>query len=632
MKINGWGTVENIRTIKDSVRLLNLFQDFYTATGRLPTFNELLVVPDDDANPEEKINLKQLYDMFKNTNWRGIVSLPFSGLLFHYFHDEKSLELVKTATTELYKNLSYMTLSGRRQFSFDGVSDLVARLSFSIKSFTSLNQKQAQIEREKLAKKINDGRIFIPKINNPLDDVSEIMDDPNVEYKKTKFPYVEPTVQLPDEIEDTQKRIDDDYVDLLNKIYGVNDVITEQNKNKKVETGIEDVLDPTLIDDYWWENDMFDSSDKQPTIDATKMIIDNIQQTTKEPLHNIDIQALSDNILRNLRPRDYRTIQELIDDDFIPIDDGTQQELEDDDYISLASDDERVSIEDVFEPPTVTIKDTVEPPLVIPPTEPPKTDVTDTTKAWDKNKTEIAKPGPVYKLSTTDYDKKVKAANKIKNRYLTKMIGKRYTSNKISLDWLKKAGFLDTKDQDKINYIFVPPKKEDSHQIPWDAGHFIKTEIDNTDFKNGNLASKDIRKKGVRKPYLKTKKDRNENETIKILENIAILEPGKNAQIAAKKINDKYRKKYKLPGKVAVGDVIETADGKKIKIVTKPSNISSLIASKKIKEKYKNLRKNKILSKKIVDSNKKDKMIKEIETVEKIKTASEKKFSQENIK
>ena len=61
MKINGWGTVENIRTIKDSMRLLNLFQNFYTATGRLPTFNELLVVPDGDAQPEEKINLKQLY-------------------------------------------------------------------------------------------------------------------------------------------------------------------------------------------------------------------------------------------------------------------------------------------------------------------------------------------------------------------------------------------------------------------------------------------------------------------------------------------------------------------------------------------------------------------------------------------
>ena len=102
MKTNGWGTVENIRTIKDFVRLLNLFQDFYTATRRLPTFNELLVVPDSDAQPEEKINLKQLYDMFKNTNSHGIVSLPFLGLFFYYFHDENR--------TELYKNLSYMTL------------------------------------------------------------------------------------------------------------------------------------------------------------------------------------------------------------------------------------------------------------------------------------------------------------------------------------------------------------------------------------------------------------------------------------------------------------------------------------------------------------------------------------------
>ena len=188
--------------------------------------------------------------------------------------------------------------------------------------------------------------------------------------------------------------------------------------------------------------------------------------------------------------------------------------------------------------------------------------------------------------------KKVKLANKIKNKYLRKRIGKRKTQNKISADWLKQAGFLDTKDQDKINYIFVPPKKEDSNKIPGDAGHFIRTEIENTDFKNENLVTKEIRNKSVKKPYLKTKKDRGDNnETIKILEDIAVLEPGKNAQIAAKKINEKYKKKYKLPGEVAVGDRINTTEGEKIKIVTKPSNISSLRASKKIKEKYRNLRK-----------------------------------------
>ena len=78
--------------------------------------------------------------------------------------------------------------------------------------------------------------------------------------------------------------------------------------------------------------------------------------------------------------------------------------------------------------------------------------------------------------------------------------------NKISAEWLKQAGFLDTKDQDKINYIFVPPKKEDSNKISGDAGHFIRTEIENTDFKSENLASKEIRKKSVRKPYLKEKR------------------------------------------------------------------------------------------------------------------------------
>ena len=85
------------------------------------------------------------------------------------------------------------------------------------------------------------------------------------------------------------------------------------------------------------------------------------------------------------------------------------------------------------------------------------------------------------------------------------------------------------------------------------------------------------------------------------------------------------KKNSRLPGEIAVGDVIETTDGEKTKIVMQPSNISSLWASKKIKEKYKNLRKNKIMSKKIVESNKRNKKLKEIDTIEKLKTASEKK-------
>ena len=59
MKANGWGAVEKIAEVNDSFRMLNLFQDFYTSTGRLPAFNGLLVVPDGDASENSiKVNMK----------------------------------------------------------------------------------------------------------------------------------------------------------------------------------------------------------------------------------------------------------------------------------------------------------------------------------------------------------------------------------------------------------------------------------------------------------------------------------------------------------------------------------------------------------------------------------------------
>ena len=130
-------------------------------------------------------------------------------------------------------------------------------------------------------------------------------------------------------------------------------------------------------------------------------------------------------------------------------------------------------------------------------------------------KTTINKPGPVLKLST-DYNRKVKVANKIKNKYRKKIIGQKNKSNKISAEWLKTAGYLDTKDQDKINYIFVPPKKETTNKISDDAGHFIRTEIYSTDFKKENLTSK-IRKDKTKKPYFYKEKNKKHQKILKLL-------------------------------------------------------------------------------------------------------------------
>ena len=38
--------------------------------------------------------------------------------------------------------------------------------------------------------------------------------------------------------------------------------------------------------------------------------------------------------------------------------------------------------------------------------------------------------------------------------------------------------------------MYISPKKETANNIPPDAPHFLRTEIDSTDFKNENLTTK----------------------------------------------------------------------------------------------------------------------------------------------
>ena len=49
--------------------------------------------------------------------------------------------------------------------------------------------------------------------------------------------------------------------------------------------------------------------------------------------------------------------------------------------------------------------------------------------------------------------------------------------------------------------MFVPPKKEEANEIPGDAEHFTRTEIDLTNFKKENLASKVRKTKKLKKKH-----------------------------------------------------------------------------------------------------------------------------------
>ena len=75
LKTNGWGAKTALE-IENSFELLSIFQLFYYLNGRLPLANGLLVVPDGEVpDGKEKMNLENLYEMFKGKNSHGLVSL-----------------------------------------------------------------------------------------------------------------------------------------------------------------------------------------------------------------------------------------------------------------------------------------------------------------------------------------------------------------------------------------------------------------------------------------------------------------------------------------------------------------------------------------------------------------------------
>ena len=94
------------------------------------------------------------------------------------------------------------------------------------------------------------------------------------------FLYDEPTVETTDEIETNQQIIDDDFINLHTKFDQVNDVVTGQKKQKKVEETIENVVDHTnpfiTFGDFWWEDEMFSERDSVPTVEASKNILEDI--------------------------------------------------------------------------------------------------------------------------------------------------------------------------------------------------------------------------------------------------------------------------------------------------------------------------------------------------------------------
>ena len=124
---------KSLLEIENAYELLTIFEMFYYFNGRLSLTNGLSIVPD-GKTPEgtEKINLKILFEMFKDMKSHWLVSIQFLCALGIFFG--LHISIPKYAITELYKNLSYETLSGKRDLEFEAISDLISEMNFKIKN------------------------------------------------------------------------------------------------------------------------------------------------------------------------------------------------------------------------------------------------------------------------------------------------------------------------------------------------------------------------------------------------------------------------------------------------------------------------------------------------------------------
>ena len=222
----------------------------------------------------EKINLKKLYSIFRDTKSHGVVSLHFLCSVGIFFCLWPSIP--KYAHTELYQNFSYETLSGTRNHEFESVSDLIGELSFFIKQSTLANIKRKEKDDEKSLQEIEKICNFVEK---PDEFSEEVIDGlfKDLEHKKVQHPYVEPQVQDAETIERETKNENDEFLDLYKKFNEVNDAAARQKKGNEAIDLIGNIKD---------EDNPFDGTFKADLEDIfiNDSLFDNFDQNNKKDI------------------------------------------------------------------------------------------------------------------------------------------------------------------------------------------------------------------------------------------------------------------------------------------------------------------------------------------------------------
>ena len=316
---------------------------------------------------------------------------------------------------------------------------------------TVLNIKEREEPHARNAYNIRKGRLFVLKTGDPLDEVIDILDDEFLEHKKQLYPYVPPQVQKADEIEKETRLVDHEFTKLKTKYDQMNDVATEQKKQERISDLVTDIIykdnpyQHLSTEDIWIEDDMFYQNYKGDIVNISRDILKNIEENDPFLDYNIPTDVV---------------IEELFDDVDLTSDDETTEEV----TIEDVTDDEtnnKVTLEDVTDDKSFVVNNgDFKGPEEID----AKTAIVD----WDPKNTTVSANTRPRTYMVSKYNSAIRAANKLKNKYKKKIIGKKKPDNddklkKTSSEWLKSAGSLETEDQKSMDYIYVSPKGDEKN-------------------------------------------------------------------------------------------------------------------------------------------------------------------------
>ena len=198
--------------------------------------------------------------------------------------------------------LSYIALSSARDFDFTVLSDLTAKISYLLKSITSSNLYEREQSNIKNAYNINKGGLFVPKTEDPLEKVIDILDYENEEHKKMTHPYVPPQVQTADETETETRQVDNEFAKLKADYNQINDAVTEQKKQEKITALVDDVIaedNPFQnlgTEDIWIDDDIFDNQYNQDIVNVSEDMLKGIEEHDPYLDFNVPTETIIDDL------------------------------------------------------------------------------------------------------------------------------------------------------------------------------------------------------------------------------------------------------------------------------------------------------------------------------------------------